>query len=87
MRAWTHDELHALMDDDPVLKEKSDRVHALSTITSEEEEQGKLRMMEIYSEAVGCGQVDSAKEFVVEVFKRLRQQSDWADLRDEYTAQ
>ena len=36
MRKWTHDELHTLMDESPTLKAKSDKVHALPRVSSEE---------------------------------------------------
>ena len=64
MRHLTHDELHTLMDNNPSLRAKSDRVHALPQVSSQEKEEGKLQMMEIYTEAIGCKQVDIAKEYV-----------------------
>ncbi len=87
MRRWTHDELHAFMDSNPSLKEKSDKVHSLPQNSSEEKEQGKLLMMEIYTEAVSCGQVNTAKDFVVSVFSHTRQGEAFDALRQEYVLQ
>jgi len=75
MRQYEHEELHALMDNNLSLKEKSDKAHALPRVSSTEHEQGKMQMMEIYAEAVGCRQIGTAKMFVREVFSRLRQGS------------
>lgn len=72
MKLWTHDELHELMEASPSLKEKSDEAHTLPRVNSEEKEEGKLRMMEIYAEAVGCRQAEAAKDFVREVFANMR---------------
>jgi len=87
MRHWTHDELHALMDNSPTLKIKSDRVHALPRISSEQEEQGKLQMIEIYADAIRCKQVDIAKEYVKKVFDCLRRGAAWDALLNEYALQ
>src|SRR3989344_3950078 len=73
MRQWNHDELHALMDGSPKLKAESNEVHSLPKNSSEEEEQGKLQMMEIYAEAIGCTQVNTSKEFVAKAFSCMRQ--------------
>lgn len=72
MRIYTHEELHDLMDGDPSLKTKSDKAHAVPRNNLEEYEQGKLAMMEIYAEAIGCGQMETAKKFVQEVYARAR---------------
>lgn len=87
MRKWSHDELHALMESNPNLKERSDREHSQLRVTSEEKEQGKLKMMEIYAEAIGCNQLFAAQEYVRKVFERLRQGTIWDELRSEYTSQ
>lgn len=86
MRLWTHDELHILMDSNPALKEKSDRVHDLPRINFEEKERGKIQMMEIYAEAIRCNQVGAAREYVREVFTCLRQQQPYDTLHDAYTS-
>lgn len=72
MRCWTHDELHALTDNSPSLKAKSEAAHAIPRASSEEKEQGKLLMMEIYAEAVNCKQLGVAQEYVRKVFICLR---------------
>lgn len=87
MRYWTHDELHAFIDNDSVLKVKSDRVHALPRISSEEKEQGKSQMMEIYAEGVDCRQATSAKEFVRKAFLCMRRRETLDALRQEYAFQ
>ena len=87
MQYWTHDELHCLMEDNPVLKGKSDKEHALLRVSSEEKEQGKLQMMEIYAKAVNCKQVDIAKGFVKKAFLCLRQGTALNALCDEYAKQ
>ena len=87
MRHWTHDELHALMDSDPALKRKSDKVHAIPETSSEKKEQGKLQMMEIYTEAINCKQVETAKEYVKKVFACLKQGRAYDALRNEYASQ
>ena len=87
MRQWTHDELHALTDGDPHLKEKSDEVHSLPQVSSEEKEQGKLQMMEIYAEATNCIRVNTAKEFVTKVFSCMRQGKTLDTLCEEYATQ
>lgn len=84
MRKWTHDELHALMENDANLKEKSDIEHSQLRNTSEEKEQGKLKMMEIYAQAIGCNQLAAAQEYVRKVFEHLRQNEAWDELRHEY---
>lgn len=86
MRQWAHDELHALMDSNPNLKEKSDRVHSLPQVSSEEKEQGKLQMMEIYAEAINCGRVNTAKDFIIGVFALMRRGEALDTLRDEYAS-
>ena len=73
MQHWTHDELHALMDSNPILKVKSDKVHASPQISSEEKEHGKSQMMEIYTEAVIASKLIlqknlSKKHFCVRLF-------------------
>lgn len=87
MRHWTHDELHILMDDNPILKAKSDRAHALPRVSSEEKEQGKLQMMEIYAEAINCKQAETAKEYVKKIFECLKRGIIWDALRNECVLQ
>ena len=62
-------------------------MHALTRVNSEEKEQDKLQMMEIYAEAIHCEQVDAAKEYVKKVFACLRQEGVLDALRDEYASQ
>ena len=87
MRQWTHDELHTLMDGDPHLKEKSDKVHSLPRVSSEEKEQGKLQMMEIYTEAINCTRLDSAKDFIEKAFSLMRRGETLDMLCEEYALQ
>lgn len=87
MRHWTHDELHALMDSSPTLKVKSDKVHALPRVSSEEKERGKLQMMEIYAEAINCKQADAAKEYVKKIFVCLRRGQVYDAPHNEYALQ
>lgn len=87
MRRWTHDELHVLMENNSNLKEKSDKVHSLSQKSSEEKEHGKLQMMKIYSEAVNCTQLNTAKDFITSAFSRMRQSETLDALREEYASQ
>ena len=87
MRHWTHDELHALMDSNQGLKAKSERAHALLQVTSMEKEHGKLQMMEIYAEAIGCKRADAAKEYIKKVFTHLRRRETWDAVRYEYASQ
>ena len=68
MRHLTHSELHKLIDNDFILKEKSDRVHTLPSDVLNDWRDGKYSMMEIYAEAVGCNNVENAKLFVEKVF-------------------
>ena len=69
MRHLTHSELHTLIDNDFILKEKSDRVHALPTTdVLNHWREGKYSMMEVYVEAIGCSSIGSAKLFVEKVF-------------------
>lgn len=82
-----HDELHALMDSIPVLKAKSAEIHALPQTNLDEREHGKLRMIEVYAEAVGCKQTDMAKEFVRKAFLCLRQELKLTGIRGEYISQ
>lgn len=87
MRLWTHDELHALMDNNTALRTRSDEAHALPRASLEEKERGKLKMMEIYAEAVDCKNINSAKEWVRTVFECLRQRVAWDLLRNQYAKQ
>lgn len=87
MRQWTHDELHALIDNDPNLKAKSDKVHALPQSSQEEREQGKLQMMEIYAEAISCKQVETAKAFITRAFVCMKQGSEIKIESAEYLSQ
>lgn len=87
MRQWTHEELHTLIDSSSSLKAKSEAEHSFSRISSEEKEQGKLKMMEIYAEAVCCKHADSAREFVKEIFVCLRQERTLGELRSKYALQ
>ncbi|MDP3769353.1 MAG: hypothetical protein Q8R40_00225 [bacterium] len=87
MRHWTHEELHALMDSDQALKIKSDNVHALPRVSSEQKERGKLQMMELYAEAIHCKQINIAKEYVKKVFECLRQEKTWGIFHNEYVSQ
>lgn len=87
MRQWTHDELHVLMDGNPKLKAKSDKVHALPQNSSEEKEQGKLQMMEIYAEAINCVRVNIAKEFITKAFSCMRRDMTLDVLCEEYASQ
>ncbi|OGF49503.1 hypothetical protein A2W40_03860 [Candidatus Giovannonibacteria bacterium RIFCSPHIGHO2_01_45_12] len=86
MRQLTHDELHALMDGDPHLKEKSDEVHSLPQVSSEEKERGKLQMMEIYAEAINCTRLDTAKDFVKKAFSLIRRGETLDTLCEEYAS-
>lgn len=73
MIKWTHDELHALMESNPALKKKSDRIHALpQTDSLDDWQDGKQKMMGIYAEAVGCQNVESATAFVGKVFEHIK---------------
>lgn len=87
MRHWTHDELHVLMNSSLSLKTKSDRVHSFPQVSSEQKEQGKLQMMEIYAEAIDCKQADAAKEFVKKAFSHMKQKLELDDIREEYASQ
>lgn len=87
MRHWMHDELHTLIDNNSILKAKSNKVHALMQISSEEKKQGKLQMMEIYAETINCKQADVAKEFVEKIFLCMRQGTMLDTLRNEYALQ
>ena len=87
MRHWTHNELHALMDNNNCLKTKSDRAHVLPRVSSEEQEYGKRQMMEIYAEAINCQKVGVAKEFVRRAFSCLRQGETLDELKKEYASQ
>lgn len=76
MRKWTHDELHALMDSNPILKERSDKIHSLpdsDSITGWLE--GKKLMMSVYAEAVGCSKTKDAIEFLCSVFVHIKKYS------------
>ena len=86
MKQWTHDELHALMDSSPKLKEKSDKAHALPQSNEEERERGKLQMMEIYTEAIGCSNVTVAQDFTREVFSCMKRGVGLDAIRTEYSS-
>lgn len=68
MRHLTHSELHTLIDNDLILKEKSDRVHAFPSDVLNDWREGKYSMMEIYIEAIDCNNIVSAKLFVEKIF-------------------
>ena len=87
MRHWTHEELHALINSDSALKIKSGNVHALLRVNSEQKEQGKLQMMELYAQATHCKQINTAKEYVKKVFECLRQEKALGILHNQYISQ
>ena len=87
MQYWTHDELHALMDNSHSLKARSDKVHTLPQNNSEEKEHSKLQMMGIYAEATNCQKVNNAKEFIRNAFSRMRLGGTLDELRKEYASQ
>ena len=69
MKEFTHEQLHDKIDNNPKLKIKSDGVHSLPRPTSlEEAELLKLKMMEIYAEAIGCQQCENAQKLVTEIY-------------------
>ncbi|OHA06355.1 MAG: hypothetical protein A3A28_04805 [Candidatus Sungbacteria bacterium RIFCSPLOWO2_01_FULL_47_32] len=72
------------MEKDSALKLKSDRVHAIPQISVDERKQGKIKMMELYTEAVGCKRVDEAKEFVEKVFACMKRGAGLEHIHDEY---
>lgn len=86
MRLWTHEELHAGMDSNPILKAKSDKAHSVPQNTPAEKEQGKLEMMEIYVEVTSCKQVESAKEFIRKFFVQVKPKEGLEALRVEFAA-
>lgn len=73
MRHWTHDELHALMDNSPVLKEKSDKIHSLPDSDSIDSwQEGKRQMTAIYADAVNCDKLMDALAFIDDVFAHIK---------------
>lgn len=86
MKNWSHDKLHELIDANPKLKTRSDIVHSLPQTSGVEREKGKLSMMELYAEAVGCKRVVQAKKFVDKVFERMRNGGNIGEISTDYIA-
>src|SRR3989344_5867020 len=61
MKVYSHDKLHELTDSNPQLKQRSDEIHSLPPNDEWGEfEERKYIMIDIWADAVGCQQRDSA---------------------------
>ena len=61
MKVYNHDKLHELTDNNPQLKQRSDEVHSLPPNDEWGEfERRKYLMIDIWADAIGCQQRDSA---------------------------
>jgi len=73
MKEWSHDELHQLMNADPRLKDKSNKVYSMpAPVSLDEWGEQKHRMMQIYAEAVGCKQFADAANFLDNVLEHIK---------------
>ena len=81
-----HDELHDIIDNQKDLKKKSDRVHKLPENSLDETINNKKLMMEIYAAAIGCENVDSAKESIAKAIGYIKKQcnsfDEWKKIPD-----
>lgn len=85
MKEWSHDELHRLIDSDPGLKAKSNKVHSMPPAASLDEwAEQKRQMMQIYTEAVACARFDNAINFLEIVLGYIKVRcsdlDDWKDI-------
>ena len=82
MKHWTHEEMHALMIDNPIFKDRSDKIHsAPDSVLIDDWYNGKKQMMTVYADAVGCSRITDALAFLEDVFthikKNCRTKQEW----------